>query len=52
MTTEQWVHRINAIARRLDAACEGVHPSAWAGITERDRAEYKRLAATPTKETV
>lgn len=44
MTTEQWVHRLNEIARKLDDSCDGVHPSAWPEITRKTLDAWKKLA--------
>lgn len=35
---------MNRLARKMDEACDGVHPSAWAELTARDRARYVALA--------
>ena len=43
MTTEEWVRRLNKMAREMDDACEGVHPTAWADITGKTLAAWKKL---------
>lgn len=45
MTTEEWVRRVNALARKMDAACEGVHPTAWPELVKKDLTAWRRLAA-------
>ena len=47
MTTEEWVHRLNKMAREMDDACEGVHPTAWADITGKTLSAWKKLAKEP-----
>lgn len=41
-----WVRRVNALARKLDDATDGVHPSAWPEITDAQRLEYRRVAGS------
>ncbi len=47
--TDEWVHRLNALARQMDEICKDVHPSAWSELTADLRAEYKCLAQMPTQ---
>ncbi len=48
ITTDEWVHRLNTLARQMDEMCEGVHPSAWHELTEELRAEFYRVVQMPT----
>ena len=48
ITTDEWVHRLNALARQMDALRERVHPSAWPELTEELRTEFRRVAQMPT----
>ena len=50
ITTDEWVHRLNALAHQTDTLCEGVHPSAWHELTEELRAEFQRVAQMPTQD--
>jgi hypothetical protein len=50
ITTDEWVHRLNALARQMDTLCEGVHPSAWHELTEELRAEFRQLVQMPTQD--
>ena len=50
ITTDEWVHRLNALARQMDTLCEGVHPSAWHELTEELHAEFRRVAQMPTQD--
>lgn len=50
ITTDEWVHRLNALARQMDEMCEGVHPSAWHELTEELRDEFHRVAQMPTEQ--
>lgn len=44
MTTEEWVRRLNKMAREMDDACDGVHPTAWSEITGKTLAAWKKLS--------
>ncbi len=48
ITTDEWEHRLNALARQMDEPCEGVHPSTWHELTAELQDEFKRLAQMPT----
>jgi len=50
ITTDEWVHRLNELARQMDEMCEGVHPSAWHELTAELQAEFKRVAQMPTED--
>jgi hypothetical protein len=45
MTTEQWVSRLNKLARQMDGTAASLHPSAWTEALAPLRKEYARLAA-------
>ncbi len=44
MTTDEWVRKLNRLAREMDSDCNGVHPSAWADLTEDKREKWHKLA--------
>ncbi len=46
--TDEWMHRLNALARQMDEMCEGVHPSTWHELTAELQDEFKRLTQMPT----
>ena len=48
ITTDEWVHRLNALAHQMDTMCEGVHPSTWHELTQEQRAEFQRGVQMPT----
>ena len=50
ITADEWVHRLNALARQMDERCVGVHPSAWHDLTEELRAEFQRVVQMPTQD--
>ena len=50
ITTDEWVHRLNALARQMDTLCEGVHPSAWPELTRELRAEFQRVVQMPIQD--
>ena len=50
ITTDEWVHRLNALARQMDKLCEDVHPSAWHELTQELRAEFQRVVQIPTQD--
>jgi hypothetical protein len=50
ITTDKWVHRLNALARQMDERCVGVHPSAWHELTAKLQANFKRMAQMPTQD--
>jgi len=50
LTTEEWVHRLNALAAEMDAACDGVHPSAWDKLTRDLQRQFRELAHHPTQD--
>ena len=39
---DTWVKRVNALVRKMDEECDGVHPTAW---NKDRRDEIRRLAA-------
>jgi hypothetical protein len=45
MTIEQWVRRLNALAREMDAVCYSTHPSAWSEQLRDLNEKYRGLAA-------
>ncbi len=48
LTTDEWVKRLNALARKIDE-WEGVlHPTAWPEQLGELHEQYRRLAALPT----
>ena len=51
MTTEEWVRRLNKMAREMDDTCEGVHPTAWAEITGKTLVAWKKLAMVECRDT-
>ncbi len=48
LTTEEWVRRVNALAREIDAVAASVHPSVWPEQLADLHEKYRRLAAEPT----
>jgi hypothetical protein len=50
ITTDEWAHRLNALARQMDELCQGVHPSAWRELTAELQAELHRVAQMPTED--
>ena len=45
MKAEEWIPRLNAKAKKIDALCAGVHPSVLAYLTEKQRREWRALVA-------
>jgi hypothetical protein len=41
-----WVAKLNRLGREMDEMVEGVHPSAWAELTARQREAWHKLART------
>lgn len=50
LTSDEWVRRLNALARQMDELCEGIHPSTWHELTGELRTEFRRLAQMPTQD--
>jgi hypothetical protein len=50
LTVDDWVRRVNALARRIDDYATGVHPGALEGDPYYQRLvqQYRGLAAAPT----
>lgn len=44
MTTDQWVSKLNAVAREMDAICQSSHPATWDAQTAELREKYRSLA--------
>lgn len=44
MTVDDWVKKLNALAREMDERADSVHPSAVSEITADLRKKYKALA--------
>lgn len=42
--TEEWVSKLNALARKLDEDAAALHPSAWPEALKHDTERWKRLA--------
>ena len=50
ITTDEWVHRLNVLARQMDELCQGVHPSAWHELTAEMQDEFRLVAQMPTQD--
>jgi hypothetical protein len=52
LSVDDWVRRVNALARRIDDYAEGVHPGALVGdpYYQRLLQQYRALAAAPTRD--
>lgn len=48
MTTDEWVARLNALAREMDDQAASLHPSVWPEQMEAVNARYRKLAAVNT----
>jgi len=48
LTTDEWVRRVNALARKIDEWERVLHPSAWPEQLGDLHEQYRRLAALPT----
>lgn len=40
---EQWVRRLNIIAREMDEVCDSLHPAAWKDSTADLRKKWEKL---------
>lgn len=44
MTTDEWVARLNALAREMDDLAASLHPTAWAEALRDLNDKWRRLA--------
>ena len=49
LSQDEWVHRLNALARQMDEICEGVHPSVWRELTAELQDKFRRIALMHTE---
>ena len=49
-TIEQWVCELNRMARQMDDEANSLHPEVAFNQSEKQRAEFRKLAANPPKE--
>ena len=50
LTTDEWVRRVNALARELDASAAALHPSAWHEALAPDLERFRRLCGRATRD--
>jgi hypothetical protein len=48
--TEEWVRKLNTLAREMDETAQSLHPSAWPEALGPMNDRYRRLAANGPKE--
>jgi hypothetical protein len=44
LTTDEWVRRVNSLAREIDEIAASIHPSAWREALGPEFRKYERLA--------
>jgi hypothetical protein len=44
LTTDEWVRRVNELAREIDEIAASIHPSAWRETLEPEFRKFERLA--------
>ena len=48
MTTDNWVRRVNALARHADEIARTMHPSAWPELMQPYHEQFRTLAGART----
>lgn len=48
LSTEEWVHRLNTLAAKIEETAASLHPSAWHEQLADLHQAYRELASQPT----